>query len=205
MITIKGAAETSFEVKKSRFIGLALRVGSEPEAQSEIEKRKKQHYNATHNCFAYVLENGILRYSDDGEPQGTAGLPMLEVIKRSMLTDVLVICTRYFGGTLLGAGGLVRAYTKSAVDTLGAAQRVELISCSVYACVFPYNVWVKAEKSISASGYIAENIRYGEQVSADICVNEGREEAFLENINSVSLGKVHPVFVERRLVERQIV
>jgi uncharacterized YigZ family protein len=205
MITIKGAAETSFEIKKSRFIGLALRAGSESEAQAEIEKRRKRYYDATHNCFAYVLENGILRYSDDGEPQGTAGLPMLEVIKRSMLTDVLVICTRYFGGTLLGAGGLVRAYTKSAADTLSAAQKVELIPCSVYACAFPYNVWVKAEKTISASGCTAENIRYGEQVSADICVSEGREEAFLEYINSVSLGKVHPVFVERKLAERPVV
>ncbi len=205
MITIKGPVETSFVIKKSRFIGLALRVGSESEAQSEIEKRRKQHYDATHNCFAYVLENGILRYSDDGEPQGTAGLPMLEVIKRSMLTDVLFICTRYFGGILLGAGGLVRAYTKSAADTLSTAQRIELIPCGVYACAFPYNVWVKAEKSISASGYVAENVRYGEQVAVDICVYEGCEEAFLEFINSVSLGRVHPVFLERKQAERYIV
>lgn len=201
MITIKGAAETSFTVKKSKFIGLAMSVDSEPWAQSEIEKRKKQHYDATHNCFAYVLENGILRYSDDGEPQGTAGLPILEVIKRSGLSNVLFICTRYFGGTLLGAGGLVHAYTKSAADTLGAAEKVELIPCSIFACSFSYGIWAKAEKVLGDSGYVFEDVTYADDVAASVCVIAGSEQAFLEHAASLSLGRTQPVLLGQKLME----
>jgi uncharacterized YigZ family protein len=204
MITIRGSAETSFIVKKSKFIGYAVRAGSEPEAQSEIEKRRKQHYDATHNCFAYVLENGILRYSDDGEPQGTAGLPMLEVIKRSGLTDVLFICTRYFGGTLLGAGGLVHAYTKSAADTLSAAQKVELIPCSSFKCAFSYGVWAKAEKALIDAGYVFEDVAYADGVTAVVCVLSGKEDMFIEQVKSLSLGKTAPVFLGRKLTEAPV-
>jgi uncharacterized YigZ family protein len=201
MITIKGSAETDFVIKKSKFIGLAVRVASETEAQSAIEKRRKQHYDATHNCFAYVLENGVMRYSDDGEPQGTAGLPMLEVIKKSGLSDVLFICTRYFGGTLLGAGGLVRAYTQSASDTLAAAQKIELIPCSIFKCTFSYGVWAKAEKVLGDAGYAFEDITYADDVAVTVSVLAGKEQAFKEQVQSLSLGKTAPALLGQKLAE----
>lgn len=201
MITIKEKTETSFIEKKSKFIGLAVRVSTEAQALTLLEQRRKQHYEATHNCYAYLLENGAMRYSDDGEPQGTAGIPMLEVLKRSGLSDVLVICTRYFGGTLLGAGGLVRAYTKITADTLKAAQKVELLNCSVYKCIFSYNVWAKAESVLRDSGYIFEDVTFADGVTAVICVTAGNEGAFAEHIKNLSLGKTVPEVSGQRLIE----
>lgn len=201
MITVKGKAETSFTVKKSKFIGLAVRVEDEHQALIEIEQRKRQHYDATHNCWAYVLENGVMRYSDDGEPQGTAGLPMLDVIKKSGLSGVLVISTRYFGGTLLGAGGLVRAYTKSAADALEAAQKVELVRCSVFKCVFSYEIWAKAENALKNAGHTFEGIEFTNDVTASVRVTGGSEESFKKQVTSLSLGKVSPMLIGEKLVE----
>lgn len=201
MITIKDRIETSFTEKKSKFIGLAVRVSTEQQALFELDLRKKQHYDATHNCYAYVLENGVMRYSDDGEPQGTAGIPMLEVLKRTGLSDVLVISTRYFGGTLLGAGGLVRAYTKSAADTLEAAQKVKLAPYNVFKCVFQYNVWAKAENVLRDADYIFEDITFTNDVSAVMCVAAGSEETFTDLIKNVSLGKTTPEHLGQKLIE----
>lgn len=122
--TITKAGQDEVEIKKSRFIGYATPVKSEEEAYAFVERIRKQHYDARHNCFAFAIgsENTLLRFSDDGEPQGTAGKPILEVITGQELVDVCIVVTRYFGGTLLGTGGLVRAYTeaaKLAVDDAG--------------------------------------------------------------------------------------
>lgn len=201
MITISGTSETSLVIKKSRFLGLAVRVADERQAQSEIERRKKQHYDASHNCWAYLLESGAMRYSDDGEPQGTAGLPMLDVIKKSGISNVLVICTRYFGGTLLGTGGLVRAYTQSAAETLGAAVKVRLMPCSVYRCVFSYETWAKAENALKNAGLSCENIEFTDEIIASICVASGSEEAFLVLIQNLSLGKAVPELLCHKLIE----
>ena len=107
-----GFGEDEFVEKKSRFIGRIWPVESEEEALSHIQAMKKQHYDATHNCWAYVIKDGAVRFSDDGEPGGTAGMPMVQVLQREGLFNVVCVVTRYFGGILLGAGGLVRAYTK---------------------------------------------------------------------------------------------
>ena len=115
-------AETELVEKRSRFIGQVWPVESEEEARARIEETKKKHYDARHNCWCYrIQEGGVERYSDDGEPQGTAGQPMLNVFQREGVTNVCCVVTRYFGGVLLGAGGLVRAYTQSAKDALDAA------------------------------------------------------------------------------------
>jgi uncharacterized YigZ family protein len=108
-ITLSKEAEVSFIEKKSEFIGYAAPVKTEEEAMEFINKIRKKHANATHNCYAYQLANGSARYSDDGEPQGTAGVPILSVIQKGGFTDAVIVVTRYFGGILLGAGGLVRA------------------------------------------------------------------------------------------------
>ena len=123
--TISQEAHVEFEEKRSLFIGHALHVNTEEEALAFIKQMKKQYSDATHNCFAYLLKGGIVaRYSDDGEPQGTAGVPMLETIRKSGVSDVCVVSTRYFGGILLGAGGLVRAYSHGAKIALDAAKIV---------------------------------------------------------------------------------
>ena len=117
-----GPSETEFTEKRSRFIGHVWRVETEEEARACIEAMKKRYHDARHNCWCYaVREGGVVRYSDDGEPQGTAGQPMLGVFQKENITNFCCVVTRYFGGILLGAGGLVRAYTRSAKDALDAA------------------------------------------------------------------------------------
>ena len=110
-----GFGEDEFIEKKSRFIGRVWPVDTEEEALEKIQQMKKQHYDATHNCWAYVIKDGPMRFSDDGEPGGTAGNPMMQVLQREQIYNVVCVVTRYFGGILLGAGGLVRAYTKGAI------------------------------------------------------------------------------------------
>jgi uncharacterized YigZ family protein len=204
MITIKNTVETELIIKKSRFLGLACRTGSEAEAQRILEQRRKQHYDARHHCFAYMIENSAMRCSDDGEPQGTAGVPMLEVLKKSGITDVIVVCTRYFGGTLLGAGGLVRAYTQSAADTLNAARRVEVISCEVFRCDFDFAAWARAEKALGSLGFAAGNVQYTHTVSAEYGVTAGEEQRFLQALTNITQGKVSPVPLGTRLAEIDI-
>ena len=120
--TLAKAGSDEIIIEKSRFIGYCAPVSSEEEALEFIEKIKKKHYDATHNVFAYVvgLDNNIQRYNDDGEPSGTAGVPILEVIKKEDLRNVVIVVTRYFGGIKLGTGGLIRAYTKGAKIALDA-------------------------------------------------------------------------------------
>ena len=117
--TGNGASE--YVEKRSRFLGLVQPVSSEDEAREIIAACKKQYHDARHNCWCYLLRDGTERYSDDGEPQGTAGIPMLEVFRRAGVTNVVCVVTRYFGGVLLGTGGLLRAYTAAAADALADA------------------------------------------------------------------------------------
>ena len=124
-VTIYAPAEDEFVERKSRFIGAIAPVQTEEEAQAWIAQVRQQHRDATHNTYAYILRNGIKRYSDDGEPQGTAGVPMLDCIEKEGLVDVAVVVTRYFGGTLLGTGGLVRAYSGAVREALKAAVILE--------------------------------------------------------------------------------
>ena len=114
-------AESEFTEKRSRFITHLYKVETEAEARARIEEMKKKYYDARHNCWCYLLGSTVVRYSDDGEPQGTAGQPMLAVLQRENVTNAVCVVTRYFGGILLGAGGLTRAYGKSARDALAAA------------------------------------------------------------------------------------
>jgi uncharacterized YigZ family protein len=201
MITIKGSAETEVIIKKSRFLGFACRAESEEAAQRVLEQRRKQHYDARHHCYAYILDSGAMRCSDDGEPQGTAGVPMLEVLKKSGLTDVIVISTRYFGGTLLGAGGLVRAYTQSAADTLATAQRVRRVECGVYQCRFEFPAWARAEKALAALGFAPVQVQYADAVTADFSVFPGDEEKFVQSVINLTQGRITPVPLGARIVE----
>ena len=193
MKTVKGCAESTLVIKKSKFLGMCCRVQDEEQAQQILAQRRKQHYDASHNCFAYVLENGIMRYGDDGEPQGTAGLPMLDVIKKNGLSDVIVVCTRYFGGTLLGAGGLVRAYTKSAAECIEAAVKVQVVQCSMFDCSFDYNTWAKAEKLLHDAGFMVHDVSFTDKVSVRLGAHPGTEKELEQLVTSVSLGKAELV------------
>ena len=138
--TPAAASETEFVVNKSRFIGRAFPVETEAEALEILERIRQKHYDATHNCWAYNLRGAspLRRFSDDGEPGGTAGMPIMDTLIRSETENALIIVTRYFGGILLGSGGLVRAYSRSAADALSAAGSVTMTPCAEIEFVTDY-------------------------------------------------------------------
>ena len=186
-------AESEFVEKRSRFIGQVWPIASEEEAQEYIRAAKKKYHDARHNCWCYLLGDNVLRYSDDGEPQGTAGIPMLEVFRREGVTNVVCVVTRYFGGVLLGAGGLLRAYTKSAKDALTAAgvsavrRWVELdIPCS-------YAQSEKLKLEIAAAGGVVAGMDYAAGVTIKALAPEERAEDFCARIFDISAGSVQPV------------
>ena len=161
-----------FIEQKSRFIGWAMPVKTEEEALEYIEKIRELHPKATHNCFAYIIGEGknIQRFSDDGEPSGTAGIPMLEVLKKQDLTDICVVATRYFGGILLGAGGLARAYTKSAVIAIEKALPVEKRMAKVVRVKLSYEFFGSVDYRLKQAEIIEINREYGEDVVLELLV-----------------------------------
>ena len=184
-------AQSEFVEKRSRFISHIWRVETEEEARARIEEMKKRYYDARHNCWCYLLrEVGTVRYSDDGEPQGTAGQPMLNVFQREEVTNVCCVVTRYFGGILLGAGGLTRAYSKGAKDALiasgvavmGAWARVEV------PCTYPLFERVKLE--IEAQGGVIDDVTYGADVALSISLPAERAEALQARLTELSAGGI---------------
>ncbi|MGL4730076.1 MAG: YigZ family protein [Clostridium sp.] len=164
--TIKDEAKAEFDERKSVFIGYAKRVTTEEEAKEFVNKIKSMHKQATHNCSAYVVgENkNIQRYSDDGEPQGTAGIPMLEVIKKNELTDIAVVVTRYFGGILLGAGGLVRAYSKGVSEAIKAGGIVEKVKGFEIRVTIDYDLLGKIQYICGTNNWHIEDTVYTDKV-----------------------------------------
>lgn len=183
-----GAGEAEFVEKRSSFLGHVRYVETEDEAKAFVTEMKKKFYDARHNCWCYIIKDGAVRYSDDGEPQGTAGIPMLEVLKREGITNVVCVVTRYFGGVLLGTGGLLRAYTKSAKDALDAAG----------ICVV--RRWVKAEIACSyamlerlktectAIGGVVADIEYSADVCLKLLLPEDKADAFSQRTADVTAG-----------------
>lgn len=164
--TIKDKAKAEFEEKKSRFIGNVKRVETEEEAKKFIDEIKNEYKDARHNVYAYIIgENmGIQRYSDDGEPKGTGGIPVLEVLKKNNLTDSVVVVTRYFGGVLLGASGLTRAYSNGASMAVKEAGIVEkVLGCTVNIEV-EYDLLGKIQYSFAQKDWYIEDIQYSEKV-----------------------------------------
>ena len=164
-ITISSPAKDEFTEKKSRFIGLLSPCQSHEKAMDILEKVRKENYNARHNVWAYILKDGTMRYSDDGEPQGTGGQPVLEVLKKSGLTDVICIVTRYFGGILLGAGGLTRAYTKGAVIAVKSAEIVEISPVVKFSLEIDYNQYATAERILKEEYTLIENTGFTDKVT----------------------------------------
>ena len=184
------SSETEFVEKRSRFIGHVWRVESEEEARSRIEETRKKHYDARHNCWCYIIKDGPVRYSDDGEPQGTAGQPMLNVFQREGVVNVCCVVTRYFGGILLGAGGLVRAYTQSAKDALDAAGISVVRRWVAMGVPCTYAQFEAMRREVSAFGGVVEGVDYGSDVVLSALLPEERAEEFAAHVLDATAGTV---------------
>ena len=182
-------AESECVEKRSRFISHVWRVESEAEARAHIEEMKKRYYDARHNCWCYILkEGGVVRYSDDGEPQGTAGQPMLNVFQREAVTNVCCVVTRYFGGVLLGAGGLTRAYTKGAKDGLDAAGICRMSLWTVWDVPCTYPLFERMKLEIAACGGVVRDAEYGADILLRAAFPAGGAEQFAPRLTELSAG-----------------
>ena len=190
-----GYGEDEFIEKKSRFIGRVWCVETEEEALEKIAEMKKKHYDASHNCWAYIIKDGAMRFSDDGEPGGTAGNPMMQVLQRENLHNIVCVVTRYFGGVLLGAGGLVRAYTKGAKIAIDAAGKSVKRVWTVLYVPCPYNFYERVKLETEAFGGIIRDTNFGAEVELEILVAEGQTETFLEKLTDMTAGTVEAMEV----------
>ena len=182
--------EDEFIEKKSRFIGRIWPVETEEEALARIQEMKKQHYDATHNCWAYIIRDGAVRFSDDGEPGGTAGMPMLQVLQREGLFNVVCVVTRYFGGILLGAGGLVRAYTKGAKIAVDAAGKSMKRVWTVLYVPCPYSYYERVRLEVEAFGGIVRKADFGAEVELELLFPEAKTQEFLDRLTDMTAGTV---------------
>lgn len=178
--------EAEFVEKKSRFIGRIWHTESEEEALARIEEMRKQHYDATHNVWAYIIKDGPVRFSDDGEPGGTAGMPTLQVLQRENLFNVTCVVTRYFGGILLGAGGLVRAYAKGAKIAVDAAGKSMKRVWTVLYLPVPYNWYERIKLEIAAFGGIIRDTQFGQDVELEVLLPESQTTPFLDRLTDMS-------------------
>jgi len=187
------ASETEFTEKRSTFIGHVWPVETEEEARARIDEMKKKYHDARHNGWCYILKDGPVRYSDDGEPQGTAGQPMLGVFQKEGVVNVCCVVTRYFGGVLLGAGGLVRAYAQSAKDALDAAGVSAVRRWVELAVECPYSFLERVKLACAAQGGLVGEIGYAEDVTVHALLPEEGVEAFRAKVTELSAGGMEAV------------
>lgn len=197
-ITLSNAAEESYEVKKSVFIANAKPVNSAEEAMEFVDEIRRKYPDARHNVYAWIVKGEVLmqKYSDDGEPSGTGGLPILSVLTKNDITDAAVVVTRYFGGILLGKGGLIRAYTKAAALAVREANPMTLEMCIRFAVEVDYKMSEKLIYDIRTNDYLIENIEYGAGVIAYCLIPSYKGEEFVDFIVNRSNGRVEPIKLE---------
>lgn len=206
-ITIKNLGEDSFEEKKSEFIGYAKRVESEEEAKEFVAEIKNKHKQARHNCWAYIVgENmSIQRYSDDGEPQGTAGIPILEVMKKQGITDCAVVVTRYFGGILLGTGGLVRAYSDSLINAIKIAKKqAKILGCEMFV-ELEYTEFEKFKYYCRKNNISIKNVNYLDNVTCNLELEEDKKAKLMEDYNNKSINLRDIKFLDKKLISKSII
>lgn len=197
--TLEKQASAELTEKKSVFIGYAAPVKTEQEAIDFIYKIRKKHSDAKHNVYAYILNGGgTARYSDDGEPQGTAGVPVLDVIKKSGADDCVVVVTRYFGGILLGTGGLVRAYSATAKLALDAANVVTYENFTVFSVKCDYSAYQRIEAELPKYGIITDRVDFGSDVELNLAIKAVKFEEFSKRIQEMFAGKIMPVVLSER-------
>ena len=192
----RGEGISEYVEKKSRFLGHVFPVATEAEARAYLEAVRKEHYDARHNCWCYILKSGQKRYSDDGEPQGTAGQPMLNVFEREGVVDVLCVVTRYFGGILLGAGGLCRAYTKAAKDALDAAGIAKMQPWLREQFDIPYALFERVKLLLAQLEGVLEDAQYGAGITVTCRIPEGADEQLRTALRELSSGSVIPSVLE---------
>lgn len=196
---LRESAKIEFTEKKSLFIGFSATVKNEDEALSIIKSKKKEYSDATHNVYAYMIGDSIARYSDDNEPQGTAGMPVLNAIRMSGITDVLVVVTRYFGGILLGAGGLVRAYSTAASMALEAGGEAVFENYIEMKIKCSYSDYGKINTELANFDVIMDKTLFEEEVTLDFAVREDASSDFLARINDLFCARVAPKIMGQRI------
>lgn len=186
-----GFGEAEFTEKHSRFIGRVWRTDTEEEALDRLRETREKHRDATHNVYAYIIrDNNITRYSDDGEPSGTSGMPTLNVFASEEIKNVCCVVTRYFGGTLLGTGGLARAYSRAAKMALEAAGISMMAQWSLYLISVPYNFYERSVRIFNDFEVSVQSADFGTDVVIEALVRQDREEPLFEQITDSSAGKV---------------
>ena len=191
------AAESEFVEKRSRFITHLWPVETEEEAQAHIREMKSKYYDARHNCWCYLLGQNVQRYSDDGEPQGTAGQPMLNVFLREEITNVCCVVTRYFGGILLGAGGLTRAYGGTAKLALNEAGISRMRLWATLAVPCDYSLYERMKITVEQSGGIITDTDFGADIVMTVTLPAEDVDAFCEQVTELSAGSIEPLLIEK--------
>ena len=185
-------AEIEFVEKKSRFIGHIYKVQTPEQCQEILAAVRKKYWDATHNVYAYVLKSGAMRYSDDGEPGGTAGMPIMDTLIRSNTQDALIVVTRYFGGILLGSGGLVRAYSRSASDALNASGSCDMVPASMVGFTIDYTRYGALEGFVRSNSVVKET-EFLENVRFSCLVEKEKTDDFIKEIIERTDGRAKPV------------
>ena len=189
--TVNGSAEARFIEKKSEFIGYIRHTETEAEAIAFINEIRAMHRKATHNCYAYMLrDNNTARHSDDGEPGGTAGVPIYEVLRKEGLTDVTCVVTRYFGGIMLGAGGLVRAYTEGAKIAVEAAEILNMHTAARLCLKLEYPLYGKIGKTLADFDVRTENEDFSVDIEITLCIRTEDEESFKAALIDLCNGSI---------------
>lgn len=201
-LTVKETASDEFVEKRSRFIGYCKPVKTQDEAVEYINAIRSKHWDATHNVYAYILSDGqIMRYSDDGEPQGTAGVPVLEVMKKSGIVDAVVVVTRYFGGIMLGAGGLVRAYSHGASVAIAAAGVIKMQLCLECTVSCSYNRYGKVSSLIPETGGVIDASDFGQEVKILFHIPEEKLAKLNKELADATSGEIKVDFDGSRYYE----
>ncbi len=203
-ITVKELGEYRFEDRKSVFIGYALPISSESDAIAFISSVKKKYPDARHWVYAYVIrENSTMRYSDDREPQGTAGMPILDIIRKKNITDIVVVVVRYFGGILLGTGGLVHAYSESALGAIEAAHIIKYEVYSTFEVNVTYADYQKISSLLASEKFFAEKTDYSDTVNIRGAVNSKIYSEFTEKLAEATGGRAQIAFIEEKFDFRE--
>ncbi len=184
--TIEKEVETEIIEKKSKFIAKIVNVCSEEEANEKLEEIRKMHKDARHNVFAYRLAAGIERFSDDGEPSGTAGVPILGILRGEKLENVLVVVTRYFGGILLGTGGLVRAYSSVVKEAILASKKISMKLCCEYEIVVDYSYYDILNHYFQKHKIQVKNVQYGHNICMNIIAPKALEEQIITELEGIT-------------------
>ncbi len=193
----KDFATVNLEEKKSKFIGNIFKIDTEDDAKEKLDTIRKQYNDARHNCYGFItLDGKIKRFSDDGEPQKTAGLPILDVIEKNNLVGVLIVVTRYFGGTLLGTGGLVKMYSSTAIEALSKAEVTTYIPFCIFEITISYNLKPKIDNIFQNENFIVVDEVFTDKITMQVQLLREKINIFNDILNELSNGQITPILIK---------